>query len=275
MTYLRRNAGQIVINAILVILALITFVPIVTLINLSFKDVYQFGANPMGITLPLVTANYDLAWRFMRDPLWHNVIIGLVSITASLAMAALTAFVFARFEFPGRDIIFFSFLLILFVPGTILLVPTFQLIVSFSLQNTLWALILPYSAHQSLIIFVLRSFFAELPTEMFDAAKVDGAGTLHQLWHIGVPLALPALSAMAIFQIWWIWNDYAWPTLVANSPNARTAVSAVIFFNDGMYRPEPGAGMAAAVIAALPMVLLFIFTMRTFVAGLTAGAVKQ
>jgi ABC-type glycerol-3-phosphate transport system permease component len=211
----------------------------------------------------------------MRDPLWHNVVIGLVSITAGLLMAALTAFVFARFEFPGRDFLFFAFLLILFVPGTVLLVPTFQLIIRFSLQNTLWALILPYSAHQSLMIFVLRSFFADLPAEMFDAAKVDGAGPLQQFWRIGVPLALPALSAMAIFQIWWIWNDYAWPTLVANSPAARTAVSAVIFFNDGMYRPEPGAGMAAAVIAALPMVLLFLVTMRTFVAGLTAGAVKE
>jgi hypothetical protein len=87
---------------------------------------------------------------------------------------------------------------------------------------------------------------------------------LQQFWRIAIPLALPALSAMAIFQIWWIWNDYAWPSLVANSTAARTVVSAVIFFNDGMYRPEPGAGMAAAVIAALPMVVLFVFTMRTF-----------
>ena len=275
MTSLRRNSGQIVITAILAVLAFITFVPILTLINLSFKDTYQFGANPMGITLPLALENYSLAWKFMRDPLWHNVVIGLVAIAASLLMAALTAFVFARFQFPGRDFLFFAFLLILFVPGTVLLVPTFQLIVQFSLQNTLWALILPYSAHQSLMIFVLRSFFAELPAEMFDAAQVDGAGPFQQFWRVGIPLALPALSAMAIFQIWWIWNDYAWPTLVANSPAARTAVSAVIFFNDGMYRPEPGAGMAAAVIAALPMVLLFLFTMRTFVAGLTAGAVKE
>ena len=228
MAYLRRNAGQIVIYLILAVFALITFVPILTLINLSFKDVYQFGANPMGITLPLVFANYELAWQFMRDPLWHNIVVGAVSITASLAMASLTAFVFARFDFPGRDIIFYGFLLILFVPGTILLVPTFQLIVQMKLHNTLWALILPYTAHQSLIIFVLRSFFAELPTEMFDAAKVDGAGTLQQFWRIAIPLALPALSAMAIFQIWWIWNDYAWPSLVANSTAARTVVSAVI-----------------------------------------------
>jgi ABC-type glycerol-3-phosphate transport system permease component len=275
MLRLRRNAGQIALNAALAVLALVTFVPILTLVNLSFKDVYQFGANPMGITFPLVLENYAMAWKFMRDPLWHNLVVGVVSTAASLSMAALTAFVFARHQFPGRDLFFFAFLLILFVPGTVLLVPTFQLMVNFQLQNTLWALILPYSAHQSLMIFVLHSFFADLPADMFDAANVDGASTLAQFRHIGIPLALPALSAMAIFQVWWIWNDYAWPTLVANTEGARTAVTGVIYFNDGMYRPEPGAGMAAAVIAALPMVMLFIFTMRTFVAGLTAGAVKQ
>jgi ABC-type glycerol-3-phosphate transport system permease component len=142
------------------------------------------------------------------------------------------------------------------------------------LQNTLWSLILPYAAHQSLIIVVLRSFFAELPSEMFDAAKVDGAGVWQLFTRIAIPLSLPVMSAMAIFQIWWIWNDYAWPSLVANAPEARTAVAAVIFFNDGMFRPEPGAGMAAAVIAAIPMVILFLVSMRTFVAGITAGALK-
>lgn len=270
-----RHLGQIGVNAGLALLAVVTFVPILTLINLSFKDVYQFGANPLGFTLPLALENYDLAWKFMRDPLWNNVVVGVTATAASLVMAGLTAFVFARFQFPGRTPLFYAFLLILFIPGTVLLVPTFQLVIQLGMHNTLWALIVPYSAHQSLMIFVLRSFFADLPAEMFDAAKVDGAGTLQQFWHIGIPLALPALSAMAIFQVWWIWNDYAWPTLVANTPAARTAVSGVIFFNDGMARPEPGAGMAAAVIASLPMVLLFIFTMRTFVAGLTAGAVKQ
>jgi ABC-type glycerol-3-phosphate transport system permease component len=275
MRHLRRTGGQIAANGVLAVLAVLTFAPILVLINLSFKDVYQFGANPMGITFPLVFANYKLAWKFMRDPLWHNVVVGVVSISVSLTFSALTAFVFARFQFPGRNVLFLLFLLILFVPGTVLLVPTFQLVVGMRLQNTLWALILPYSAHQSLMIFVLRSFFADVPGEMFDAARVDGAGTLRQFAHIGIPLALPALSAMAIFQIWWIWNDYAWPTLIANSTEARTAVTGVIYFNDGLQRPEPGAGMASAVLASLPMLLLFVFTMRTFVAGLTAGAVKQ
>ncbi|TMC56555.1 MAG: carbohydrate ABC transporter permease [Chloroflexi bacterium] len=270
----RRNAGQLAIHAILIVLAIFTLIPLVTLVNLSFKDPFQFNSNPMGPASPLVVENYSLAWRFMQDPLVHNIVIGVVAISGSLAMAAATAFVFARFDFPGRGLLFGTLMLILLVPTTVLFVPTYQLIIQFGLLNTLWALILPYAAHQSLIIVVLRAFFAELPSEMFDAAKVDGAGVWQQFTRIAVPLSLPALSAMAIFQIWWIWNDYAWPALVANAPDSRTAVAAVIFFNDGMFRPEPGAGMAAAVIAALPMALLFLVSMRTFVAGITAGALK-
>lgn len=270
----RFHLDQVIIQFLLLLLTLLTLLPLVTLVNLSFKDPYQFNVNPMGPAWPLTVENYTLAWRFMRDPLLHNVIIGLVSVTASLAMGALAAFVFARFEFAGRNLLYFAILLILLVPSTILLVPTYQLIIQFKLQNTLWALILPYAGHQSLIIIVLRSFFADLSTEFFDAARVDGAGVLRLFWHIALPLSLPVLSAMAIFQTWWIWNDYAWPALVANAPQARTVVAAVIFFNDGMFRPEPGAGMAAAVIASIPMVLLFLFSMRTFVAGISAGALK-
>ncbi len=274
MRHFRRNAGQYLIHLILLVLAILTVIPLITLVNLSLKDPYQFNMDPMGLASPLTFENYTLAWKFMQDPLIHNIIIGIVSITASIAMAAATAFVFARFDFPGHNWLYGAIMLILLVPSTVLFVPTYQLIIELKLQNTLWALILPYAAHQSLIIVVLRSFFAELPSEMFDAAKVDGAGVWQLFTRIAIPLSLPVMSAMAIFQIWWIWNDYAWPALVANAPEARTAVAAVIFFNDGMFRPEPGAGMAAAVIAAVPMVILFLVSMRTFVAGITAGALK-
>lgn len=273
MTHRRFEPSQLLIHFILLILAILTFVPLVILVSLSLKDLGQFNADPMGISLPFHFENYATAWKFMQDPLIHNIVVGVLATSLSLAMSAAAAFVFARFEFPGRNVLFFSLMLLLLVPGTVLLVPTYQLIVQLNLHNTLWALILPYAAHQTLIIFVLRTFFAELPAEMFDAAKVDGANVLQLFWRIAVPLSLPVMSAMAIFQVWFIWNDYAWPTLVANSPEARTAVTGLIYFND-FSRPEPGAGMAAAVIAAIPVLILFLFTMRTFIAGLTAGAAK-
>ena len=273
MIHKRFHPSQLVIHAILIGIAVLTFVPLLTLLSLSVKDLSQFNSQPMGVTLPFHFENYAAAWKFMQDPLIHNIVVGVLATVLSLAMAAVAAFVFARFDFPLRNALFFALMLLLLVPGTVLLVPTYQLIVQFNMHNTLWSLIVPYAAHQTLIIFVLRTFFAELPGEMFDAAKVDGASVLQLFWRIAIPLSLPVLSAMAIFQVWFIWNDYAWPTLVANSNEARTAVTGLIYFND-FSRPEPGAGMAAAVIASVPMLLLFLFTMRTFIAGLTAGAAK-
>jgi len=273
MSRVRRHAGQWVIQFTLLVLAFITFVPLVTLLSLSVKDIYQFNVAPMGITFPMHFDNYALAWKFMAEPIWHNVIIAGVATLASLTMASVSAFVFARFRFPGRDLLFFAVVILLFIPNTVLLVPTYQIIIRFGLLNTLWALILPYCAIQALAIVVLRTFFIEMPDELFDAAVVDGASVLQQFAHVGVPLAKPVIGAMAIFQVWLIWNDYAWPSLVANAPQARTAALALIVFND-FTLPVPGAGMAAGVLAALPMLVLFFATMRTFIAGLTAGAVK-
>ena len=270
---LQRRSSQWLLHSALALLAFLTFVPLVTLLSLSVKDVYQFNVAPMGITFPMRFENYALAWKFMRDPILHNIIVASVATCASLTMATLSAFVFARFRFPGRDTLFFAILILLFIPNTVLLVPTYQLIISQNLHNTLWALILPYCAQQALAIVVLRTFFQDLPEEMFDAATVDGASIQQQFWRIAVPLSLPIIGAMAIFQVWLIWNDYAWPSLVANSPQARTATLALIVFND-FALPEPGAGMAAGVLAALPMLVLFFVTMRAFIAGLTAGAVK-
>ncbi|MFZ1771286.1 MAG: carbohydrate ABC transporter permease, partial [Caldilinea sp.] len=216
MNRLRRHAGQWVIQLVLLMLAFITFVPLVTLLSLSVKDIYQFNVAPMGITFPMRFENYALAWKFMRDPIWHNILIATVATLASLSMASISAFVFARFRFPGRDVLFFAIVILLFIPNTVLLVPTYQLIISFSLQNTLWALILPYCALQALAIVVLRTFFLEMPDELFDAAIVDGASVVQQFTAIAAPLAKPVIGAMAIFQVWLIWNDYAWPSLVAN-----------------------------------------------------------
>ena len=273
MTYLRRNLGQFVLQATLVVLGILTFAPVVVLLMLSVKDVFQFNVAPMGLTFPMHWENYTLAWKFMSGPLLNNILIAVAATSASLAMASITAFIFARFRFPGREVLFFSLVILLFIPNTVLLVPTYQMIIRAGIQNTIWALIFPYCAQQALAIVVMRTFFEELPAEMFDAAAVDGATVLQQYRRLAIPLSIPVISAMAIFSVWLIWNDYAWPSLVANAEQSRTAALALIIFNDFL-QPQPGAGMAAGVLAALPIVILFFFTMRSFISGLTAGAIK-
>lgn len=229
---IRFQPGRVFIHAALVVLGAFTFVPLLTLLSLSVKDFYQFVNQPIGLTFPLNFENYAMAWKFMADPLTHNVVVAVIAISANLFMSTLSAFVFARFRFPFSNAIFGAIAILLFVPGTVLLVPNYVLIINLSLQNTLWALILPYAAQQVLTIVVLRTFFAELPQELFDAAQMDGASVLQLYWRIAIPLSFPIISAMAIFQAWLIWNDYAWPTLVANSNETRTAVAGLIYFND-------------------------------------------
>ena len=108
MNRLRRHAGQLVIQLVLLMLSFITFVPLVTLLSLSVKYIYQFNVAPMGITFPMRFENYALAWKFMRDPIWHNILIATVATLASLSMASISAFVFARFRFPGRDCLLYT-----------------------------------------------------------------------------------------------------------------------------------------------------------------------
>ena len=163
------------------------------------------------------------------------------------------------------------------IPSAVILVPTFMLVVKLGVLNTLWAVILPYAAQQSFVIFVLTTFFATLPEEMFESARLDGAGHLSIYAHILLPLSWPIMSAMAIFEVWFHWNDYAWPSLVLSDPDLQTVAQRLVAFTDAQInvRPEPGQAMAASVIASIPLVLIFIFSMRTFIAGLTSGAVKM
>jgi ABC-type glycerol-3-phosphate transport system permease component len=112
---------------------------------------------------------------------------------------------------------------------------------------------------------------------MFEAARLDGASYLDIYGRIVIPLSWPIIGAMGIFQVWWHWNDYVWPSLVLSKPDLRTVAQALVQFNDALLaaHPEPGHSMAASVLASIPLVLLFLFSMRMFIAGMTAGAVKM
>jgi ABC-type glycerol-3-phosphate transport system permease component len=205
----------------------------------------------------------------------NNIIVVSISVFVVLLFGSFTAFVFARYVFPGKNVLWLIILGVMSIPIVVLLVPLFMLTVGFKILNTYLALILPYAAHQSLVILVLTSFIRGLPEELFEAARLDGANILQLYRHLVLPLALPAITAMAIFEVWWFWNDYIWPSLVLSKPEIRTVVLGLVQFHDDLSLPEPGQGMAASIIASLPLVILFLFSMRKFITGMTAGAVKM
>jgi len=147
---------------------------------------------------------------------------------------------------------------------------------TYGLLNTRMALILPYIASgQALSIFILRSFLASLPEELFEAARIDGAGELESFWLIAIPLSLPILGTVAIMHVIGIWNDYLWPTVTLADPNLATiTLKLVAFTSQEANLQQWGPLFAGYVISALPLIILFGLTMRLFIEGLTSGALK-
>jgi ABC-type glycerol-3-phosphate transport system permease component len=193
-----------------------------------------------------------------------------------LIIASVTAFVFARYNFPGKEFLFFAILALLMIPGILTLVPAFLLVKGFGLLNTYWALILPYVAGgQIFAIFVLRSFIASLPEELFESARLDGASMWHLYSKITLPLSKPILVTIAIMNILSTWNDYIWPLVTIPDGNKWTVSVGIVSFGSQYAGLQNwGPMFAGYVIASIPLIILFMFTMRYFIAGLTSGAIK-
>ena len=273
---LRLRKGQWAIHLPLVILLVLTFYPVILMLLFSTKDNSQFFTRRFVPSFPLHWENFARSWRTgIAKYTLNSAIVVIVSVTATLIAAVLAAYAFARMRFYGRELLFYCVIGLLMIPGVLTLVPAFVLVLRLKLLNTRWALFLPYAAGgQAFAVFVLRTFFAGLPEEIFEAARMDGASELQVLTGIVIPLSKPILGTLALLQTYGIWNDLVWPMTVITSRELKTLVVGLLAFR-GMYRTEFGPLYAGYVIASVPMILLFAFTSRLFIQGLTSGAIKM
>ena len=279
---------QLAIHAVLVSGALLTFYPFVFMITTSLKSNEQFLHQFWGITFPIHWDNYTPAWNGIRQYIVNSVYVSVLSVGGVLVVSCMSAYAFARHRFPGDTMIFYSILSLMMVPGVLTLISSFMWMKQFPLVggndwtgqggsgflNSHMALILPYIAGgQVFAILILRSFLANLPEDIFEAARLDGAGELRILTQIAVPLSKPILSAIAIMNLLSVWNDYVWPLIVISDDAKRTLPIGLAFFR-GVHGTTYGPLMAGYILASLPLLLLFFFAMRSFVTGLTSGAIK-
>lgn len=260
---------------ILVTLFLISMVPVAVMFIRSWKTLPQVGRSQIFPTLPLHYGNYIEAWELVKRYLVNTVTIVLFSVIGVLALSSVTAYVFARHRFPGKEILFSILLALLMIPGVIGFVPSIILVLKWmGLSNNWLGVLFPYWAGgQVFAIFVLRTFFEGLPEEMFEAARMDGAGHFDLYWRLTLPLSGPVLSVIAILNIISTWNDYVWPLIVLAQESKRTIAVGLTFLRDTKH-PDPGVEMACYVIASIPMFLLFLGTMKTFIRGIASGAIK-
>jgi ABC-type glycerol-3-phosphate transport system permease component len=264
-------------HLMLVIVGVLLVFPYLLMVMWAFKDLSQFDHNQWVPTLPLHVDNFfgqTGVFQTISRYILNTILIAGVSAIGAVTVAALTAHVFARFSFPGREFLFFLVIALLMIPGILTLVPQFLLIRSMGLFNTPWALILPYiSGGQVFAIFILRQFFAAIPEELFEAARIDGASEARAFATISVPLSQSILGVVAIMHILNSWNDLIWPLVTLTSQRNFTLTLGLYAFRNENWT-NWGPLFAGYVIASIPLLILFALTSRLFVEGLASGALK-
>jgi len=212
------------------------------------------------------TANFGRA-------MLNSIGIATVSAALSLLLTSMAGYAFARFKFIGKQVAFSLLVATLTVPYAVLIVPQYVLVArDLALSNTWIAVIVPPLCHSIGVLF-MRQTFLSLPQELLDAARIDGAREGRIFFSIALPLVRPSMAALAIILFLASWNNYLWPLLVATESGARTAPVALGSLI-GLNVVPWGALMVGATLLTLPMIVVFIFLQRYFVAGITAGAVK-
>lgn len=256
---------------------LFAFFPLMITIVISFKDNSQYQANPWFFD-PISEwhwENWSVAWGIVRGYIANSIFVSVTAVMATMTMVVLTSYVIARYRFPGRSIIYYSIIAQMFLPGTAAtLVTLFSLLDTLNLINSLWALIVVGGAGgQTVGIFIIKQFIEDIPKELFESAEIDGAGHFSQIRHIVLPMSGGILSTVAIMDFLGTWNQVILALVVLRDPDKYTLPVGLLYL-EGEYVKNWGEMMAGYAIAAAPLILLFFFTMKLFIKGMSQGALK-
>ena len=261
--------------SILTVLGILTFIPFIITIIISFKDIPQFNHQPYLLTFPLHFRNYVTAFTSTYGYLVNSIYVSAVAVVITLICGCLSAYTFARFDFPLKMALFYFMLSLLMIPGILSLVTRFIMVKNLGLINTHWALIIPYtSGGQIFMMFVAKTFFEGLPEDLFESARLDGAKELRILWSIVLPMSRPILWTLTILNIHGNWNNILWPMITLSKRAMYPITVGLLYFRNEFY-VDRGPMMAGYVIASIPMIILFVIASRQFVEGLSSGALKM
>ena len=250
------------------------FLPLYLMMVVSFKTNKQFYAAPAAVTQPLHPENWAEAWRLVTPTVANSVFISVSVTVLTLCFALCAAYFFARQRMPLSNFFWNAILILMMMPMIANLVPLFRLLGDLNLLNTLTALILVGAASgQVFAIFVLRNFVADIPGDLYEAAEIDGASHFQQLKNVVFPLSGPILGTVGVMQFVAAWNEFVLPLIVMRD-HARLPVMVQLLRMAGEYLKFWGPLMAGYALASIPIILLFVFSMKLFVRGLTEGAVK-
>ena len=262
--------------AILVVL-LYALIPVLWITSLSLKPTADIGDRKF-IPETFTLDNYDqiFSTNLFNAALVNSIGIAAISTLIAIVLAAMAAYALTRLDFTGKGLILSGALAIAMFPAISIVGPLFDMWRSLGLFDTWLGLIIPYLTFTlPLAIYTLSAFFREIPWELEQAARVDGATPFQAFRKVIVPLAAPGVFTSAILVFIFAWNDFIFANTLTSTENARTVPAALAFFTGGSQFEDPtGAISAAAVVVTIPIIIMVLIFQRRIVAGLTAGAVK-
>ncbi|NMN01654.1 carbohydrate ABC transporter permease [Bifidobacterium panos] len=269
------RAGSIVRSVVMIAIALICAVPLYVVVINTFKTSGDMMSDPFGMPKNFTFVNYTDAWTNLpivsafKNTLIVTVIgVGLQALIGSLAAYGM---ILKKSKFTVAIGIFL--MLSFVIPGQTLLIPQYKMEAQFGLVDSLLGLIVLYTAGATFCYFLIVQYMSGLPSELFEAARIDGAGPWRIYWTIVLPLIRPIMTTVVVFQTMWTWNDFMTPNIYISSVDKQTIVLQV-FNAMGQFSTNWPLFMTITTIALIPVFVFFLFCQKWIVAGLVAGSVK-
>ena len=269
---------NVVIYTLLILWAVMVLFPFYWMILTSVKSYSSYNSEyvPSFFTLSPTMQNYIDAFTTVSlgRYLWNTLIFTVITTAIMLIVITLAAFAFARLEFRGKNIAFALFLSLMMIPNELVIITNFVTITNLDLRNSFLGLILT-SVTSVFYIYLLRENFAQIPDELYYAAKVDGTSDLRYLRKVMIPICRPTLITIIILKVIECWNSYVWPRLITDDPNYYLVSNGIQEIREnGFGRENIPAMMAAVVVISLPLIVLFLIFRKKVMAGVSRGGTK-
>jgi len=261
-------------HAVLMLVSAALLFPMFLMLVMSVKNKEQIVFEFFTIRPPFYFENYAIAYGFISPFMLNSVWMAVASTVLTVSVTALAGYAFGKLEFPGRNLLFWILFAKMMLPGIMNLIPSFTLAWRLGILDTSWPVILFCAGtSQPFWVFVMRTFIAQQPQELFESMRIDGANEFQIFRYLAVPLLRPMIALMSINVFVSVWNDYIWPLVTIQSFEKRPLTVGLAYLTSA-HPGDYGMLTAGYVIAALPLLVLFFISMKQFIEGLTAGAIK-
>lgn len=259
----------------LVVLAAVFLFPIIWVLISAFKSAEELFQWPPSLLPNNPTfSNFQTAFskgNFGRY-IGNSFFVAIVATVLTVVINSMSGYVFAKYKFPGRNLLFGMVLATLMIPLEVIMIPIFKVIVSMNMYDSLWGIIIPAVATPT-GVFLIRQYYMGIPDAFMEAARIDGASETGTFLRIMLPMASPVISVLCIFSFMWRWNDFLWPKIVITSDKFYTLQLALATFS-GEFSVDWNSILAMSVIAMIPVLIVFLIFQKHIIGGVTLGGVK-